>query len=249
MEKYDKILKAKNLRKSYGKNLVLDCINLELHPGTITTMVGPSGSGKSTLIRTLSLLEPPDSGEISLNGTSYQFYNGPKGNLSKNPWPEITVVFQQLFLWPHKTLRENIILPLKKYGVEEACEKTDELIKQLDMSAFVDRYPNEVSIGQRQLAAIARALALKPKFLLLDEITSALDIEYVGIILNRLKMLKDENIGILLVTHIIGFARKSADQVLFIDHGKIVESGGADILSNPSSKRMNQFISLVDSIN
>lgn len=244
----EKILKAQNLKKTYGTNVVLEDINIELHSGTITTLVGPSGSGKSTLIRALSLLEPPDSGTISLNGTKYCFPNINNDLTIQNPWPEITVVFQQLFLWPHMTLKENISLPLKKYDKFETKDLVDSLIQQLDMASFADRYPNEVSIGQRQLAAIARALALKPKFLLLDEITSALDVEYVSMILDILNILRDEGIGIFIVTHIIGFARRSADQVLFIDRGKIVESGGPEILTNPESERMKNFISIVKSV-
>jgi len=162
------MLRAKNITKFYGKHLVLDDVSLELAPGTITTIVGPSGSGKSTLLKALSLLESPDSGSVSLNGTIYEFAPGQKNRITP-PWPEITVVFQQLFLWPHMTLRQNIALPLKKFGKKKALDTVNLLIDQLDMKNFADRYPNEVSIGQRQLAAIARAFALQPRFLLLDE--------------------------------------------------------------------------------
>ena len=238
------MLRAKNITKSYGKHLVLDDVSLELAPGTITTIVGPSGSGKSTLLKALSLLESPDSGSVSLNGTIYKFAPGQKNRITP-PWPEITVVFQQLFLWPHMTLRQNIALPLKKFGKKKALDTVNLLIDQLDMKNFADRYPNEVSIGQRQLAAIARAFALQPRFLLLDEITSALDIEYVTAILKELNRLRDQGIGVLLVTHIIGFARRSASQVLFMDKGKIVETGGPEILTEPKTERMRKFISLV----
>jgi ABC-type polar amino acid transport system ATPase subunit len=238
------MLQAENITKSYGKHLVLDDISLELAPGTITTLIGPSGSGKSTLLRALSLLETPDSGSISLNGRTYEFGQGQKNEI-KPPWPEVTVVFQQLFLWPHMTLRQNIALPLKKCGIGHALKTVNTLIEQLDMKDFADRHPNEVSIGQRQIAALARAFALQPKFLLLDEITSALDIEYVTAILKKLNALRDQGIGILLVTHIIGFARRSASQVLFMDKGKIVETGGPEILTEPKTQRMKEFISLV----
>jgi ABC-type polar amino acid transport system ATPase subunit len=238
------MLRAENITKSYGKHLVLDGVSVELTAGTITTLIGPSGSGKSTLLRALSLLEIPDSGSVSLNGMTYEFGLGHKKRI-KPPWPQVTVVFQQLFLWPHMTLRQNIALPLKKFGKEKASTTVNLLIEQLEMKDFADRHPNEVSIGQRQLAAIARAFALQPKFLLLDEITSALDIEYVAAILKELNKLREQGIGILLVTHIIGFARKSASQVLFMDKGKIVETGGPEILTEPKTERMKEFISLV----
>ncbi len=237
-------LRATEITKSYGKVQVLKDINLDITPGTITTLIGPSGSGKSTLLRAFSLLDPPDNGTISFSGTNYVFVNG-KGDVAPSPWPDITVVFQQLFLWPHMTLRQNIMLPLKKRGIKKNDRVICELIDQLEMSSFADRYPNEVSIGQRQLAAIARALALKPKFLLLDEITSALDVEYVSTILEKLNQLKSEGIGILLITHIIGFAKRSADQVVFLDKGEIVESGGTEILTKPESDRMKEFLSLM----
>jgi len=238
------MLRAENVTKFYGKHLVLDGVSVELTAGTITTLIGPSGSGKSTLLRALSLLEIPDSGSVSLNGMTYEFGPGHKKRI-KPPWPQVTVVFQQLFLWPHMTLRQNIALPLKKFGEEKASTTVNLLIEQLEMKDFADRYPNEVSIGQRQLAAIARAFALQPKFLLLDEITSALDIEYVAAILKELNKLREQGIGILLVTHIIGFARRSASQVLFMDKGKIVEIGGPEILTEPKTERMKEFISLV----
>lgn len=239
------MLRAENITKSYRKHLVLDGVSVELAAGTITTLIGPSGSGKSTLLRALSLLETPDSGSVSLNGTTYEFGTGHKKRV-KPPWPQVTVVFQQLFLWPHMTLRQNIALPLRKFGEEKASTTVNLLIEQLDMKDFADRHPNEVSVGQRQLAAIARALALQPKFLLLDEITSALDIEYVAAILKVLDKLREHGVGILIVTHIIGFARKSASQVLFMDKGKIVETGGPEILTEPKTERMKEFISLVN---
>ena len=244
MHQSESNLRAINLNKSYGSLQVLKDINVDINPGTITTLIGPSGSGKSTLLKALSLLEYPDEGTVSLNGNKYVFKNG-KGDVTPTPWPDITVVFQQLFLWPHMTLKQNILLPLKKRGIKKDDKTVNELIEQLEMATFADRYPNEVSIGQRQLAAIARAISLNPKFLLLDEITSALDIEYVSKILSKLDQLKNKGIGILLITHIIGFAKRSADQVVFLNEGKIVESGGVEILANPKSDRMKEFLSLM----
>jgi ABC-type polar amino acid transport system ATPase subunit len=237
------MLSGIGINKSFNSKYVLKDVNVDLKPGTITTLIGPSGSGKSTLLRSLALLEPPEVGTIIVDEVSYEFpSNG--HNKPNPPWPEVTIVFQQLFLWPHLTLRDNILLPLRARGGQ--CKGlVNELIEALRIESFVDRYPNEVSLGQRQRAAIVRALALRPKYLLLDEITSALDVEYVSLLLDHLKRVKDEGIGILLVTHLIGFARASADQVLFMDAGKIVEAGDSEILSKPKTERLAQFLSLV----
>ena len=237
------MLTAKKINKCFGSNHALRNVNVNLSPGTITTLIGPSGSGKSTTLRALAMLEPPDSGEITLNGTTYNFPLK-KHRPVPTPWPIITIVFQQLFLWPHLTLRQNIVLPVRRRG-EQANGHVADLVEKLEMGSFVDRYPNEVSLGQRQLAAITRALALKPKYLLLDEITSALDVEYVGLILDHLRAARDEGLAILLVTHFIGFARESASQVLFMDHGAIVESGGPETLDHPKTERLKTFLSLV----
>lgn len=243
------ILKANSLFKRYREHVVLDDVSLALKPGSITTIIGPSGGGKSTLLRAISMIDPPNSGSVTINENTYKFPN-PTNNLTHNsPWPKITLVFQQLFLWPHLTLFENILLPIHKLEKKKSMELVDPLVNEFGMKNFIDRYPNQVSFGQKQLAAIIRALVLKPDFLLLDEITSALDIEYVNLILNKLRNICREGVGILLVTHYIGFAKKSADQVLFIDKGKILEMGSPEILIKPKSERMKKFISLVNTIN
>lgn len=121
----------------------------------------------------------------------------------------------------------------------------DQIIKEFGISSLADRFPNEVSLGQRQLGAIARALALQPRYLLLDEITSALDIEYVAMILDRLKSLRNRGVGLLLVSHLIDFARHSADQIVFLDNGTLVEQGPPTILDNPKSSRLERFLGLV----
>lgn len=236
------MLIAEHIGKSYGKARVLDDISLRLAPGTITTLIGPSGSGKSTLLRAVSLIEPPDTGTIQMNGTTYRLPDA-QPPFQPCPWPTLTVVFQQLFLWPHLTLRQNISLPLRDRP--EADSETEQIITELGMAGFIDRYPNEVSLGQRQLAAITRAVALKPKYLLLDEITSSLDVEYVGVILRLLKRFREQGIALLIITHFISFARQSADQVLFMDSGRFVETGEPGILSQPQTKRLADFLSLV----
>lgn len=240
------MLTGKKLRKSFGNVIALDDVDISIKPGQITTLIGPSGSGKTTLIRALSLLDPPDSGAISIYDKDYQF---PLENNRKiePPWPNVTVVFQQLFLWPHMTLRENITLPLKNRNKEDSEEHLKELIKMFEMQGFIDRYPNETSLGQRQRAALARALVLNPSYILMDEITSALDVEQVSIILKHLQLLRDEGIGILVVTHLIGFARRASDQVVVIDEGKVLEIGGREVLASPKNKRVQQFLSVIES--
>lgn len=239
------MLTASNLRKRFGALTVLEDISLGIAPGTITTLVGPSGSGKSTLLRALALLEPPDSGTLSVDGAEFAFPSPQDHLVPPMPWPALTVVFQQLFLWPHLTLRQNVELPLRcDHGVD-AEERSSEIIEELGIGAFSDRYPNEASVGQRQLCAIARALALRPRYLLLDEITSSLDVEYVSRVLHLLQKRREAGVGILIITHYIGFARRSADQVLFLEHARIVESGGADILDRPHTERLQAFLSLL----
>jgi ABC-type polar amino acid transport system ATPase subunit len=240
------MLDGRALCKSYGRSRILQDIDITVAPGEITVLIGPSGSGKTTLLRVLSLLDPPDSGTIRIDDMQHHFPT-PPGAKIRDPWPSLTVVFQQLFLWPHLRLRENITLPMANRWQEDSERRLNELIEIFDMNDFIDRYPNETSLGQRQRVALARALLLNPSYILLDEITSALDVQNVSIILGHLRRLRDTGIGILLVTHLIGFAIRTADRVVFLGGGKVVESGGADILTKPRTESLSQFISVVES--
>jgi ABC-type polar amino acid transport system ATPase subunit len=238
------MLIGSDIYKAYGGKKVLAGVTASISPGQITALIGPSGSGKSTFIRALSLLEPPNSGVIKVDDESYTFPTKSR-NGHQPPWPKLTIVFQQLFLWPHLTIRQNIMLPRANNG-HQFKGTVEELIELFDISEFADRYPNQVSLGQRQRAAIARALSLEPKYLLLDEITSALDVEHVSRLLTHLKTLRDRGTGILLITHLIGFAKRTADQILFMENGSLVEAGGPELLHAPKSRRLAQFLSLVD---
>jgi ABC-type polar amino acid transport system ATPase subunit len=238
------MLIGQNICKSFGQKQVLANVSASIAPGQITALIGPSGGGKSTFIRALSLLDPPDSGTIEVDEATYIFPTESGNNLTP-PWPKVTIVFQQLFLWPHLTIRRNISLPVENVNGHRANNIVDELIELFDLGEFAERYPNQVSLGQRQRAAIARALALEPKYLLLDEITSALDVEHVSKLLDHLKSLRDRGTGILLITHLIGFAERAADQVLFMVSGTLVAAGGPELLSAPKSRRLAQFLSLV----
>ena len=245
------MLIGKSIRKGYGGLEILHGIDLSLAPGKITAILGPSGGGKSTLLRTLSILDAPDSGSVEVDGVEYSFPIKRKNGIQP-PWPKLTVVFQQLFLWPHLTLRRNITLPLEKLRAKsdgaskEASDEVDELLTLFEMSEHADRYPNDVSLGQRQRAAFIRAVVLHPKYLLLDEITSALDVEHVSKILEHLKSLRDRGTGILLVTHLIGFAKSAADHIIFMENGRIIASGDKSLLTTPKNERLVRFLSLVE---
>ncbi len=237
-----------HIRKSYGEKKVLDDVDVTVEPGKITALIGPSGSGKSTLLRSLALIDPPDSGQIQVDDESYDFDSPAPQLISPKPWPSLTIVFQQLHLWPNMTIRQNIVWPLRNNslrGVSNPDEELEQLFSMFGVHEFLDRFPNEVSIGQRQRAAIIRALALHPNYLLLDEITSALDVEHIAVLLRHLKDVSTRGTGILLITHLIGFAKRAADHVIFMDNGKIEEEGDADILSAPKSERLIRFLSLV----
>jgi ABC-type polar amino acid transport system ATPase subunit len=234
------MLEAESLSKSYGRRLILDDIGFQVRPGEITAIIGPSGGGKTTLLRLLAFLEPPDQGVIAVAGQRHVF---PSRVPPPAPWPDLTVVFQQLFLWPHLTLRENICLPQRRDPVARAL--SDHLIEVFSLSEAADKYPNQASLGQRQRAAFIRAVGLRPTYLLLDEVTSALDVEHVALVLAELDRLRAEGMGILLVTHLIGFAAESADQVVFLANGRVGEKGTANILKAPATERLSKFLSLV----
>jgi len=239
------MLRAEKISKSFIGNHVLRDVSVWLKPGTITTLIGPSGTGKTTLLRALAMTDLPEAGEIIVDDQKYVFPLAPEQKLSPSPWPRVTAVFQQLFLWPHLSLRENILLPARNFPHADMDAELNELIDVLEMKAFIDRFPNEASLGQRQRVALARALMLQPRYVLMDEVTSALDIEQVANILEFLPRLRERGIGILLITHALNFARRAADTVLFMDHGQIVERGTVELLDNPQTPRLQQFLSLV----
>jgi ABC-type polar amino acid transport system ATPase subunit len=218
-------------------------VSLSIRAGEITALIGPSGAGKTTLLKTLSMLDPPDEGHLFIDKTAYHFPLT-KGQKLAPPWPKLTVVFQQLFLWPHLTLRQNITLPLGNRLDQSTQLHLEQLIERFNMHEFINRYPNQASLGQRQRAALVRAIVLKPQYILLDEITSSLDVEQVASILSELRIMRDQGIGILLVTHLLQFAREAADSVVFIDRGKVIESGGKDLLASPREQRVRDFIAM-----
>lgn len=240
------MLTATSIHKSFGTKDVLKGVDVSIAPGQITCVIGPSGTGKTTLLRALALLDYPDGGSIAVEEDTYTFPLTKKQNITP-PWPHVTAVFQSLFLWPHLTLRENIMLPARSRN-PNAAKDIEGLIHLFEMGHFIDNYPNEASIGQRQRVALARALILNPRYILMDEITAALDVEQTARILTKLTHLKERGIGVMIITHQIGFARHAADQILFMDGGTIAEQGGPEILTNPRTDRLKQFLSAVETV-
>jgi len=238
------MLLAKNINKKIDGREILKDVSFSLDSGQIISIIGPSGSGKTTFLKAISLIDLPDSGSLEINNDKYTF---PITNI-KNinyPYPNLTVVFQQFFIWPHLTIRENITLALRG-NIDTA--HFNEVVSLFQMTEFLDRYPNEVSLGQRQRAALARSLMLKPQYLLLDEVTSALDIEQSHLILGHLKLIAEKGVGIVFVSHALHLASKISNKVIFLDGGKIVEEGTSDILKNPQTDRLKKFISISNQV-
>jgi ABC-type polar amino acid transport system ATPase subunit len=239
------MLASYGIKKSLDGNEIIRGVDIEVEPGKITVLIGPSGSGKTTLLKSLSLLELPDSGRIVIDSDIYQFPLASK-EVIKYPWPQVTVVFQQLFLWPHLTLYQNITMPIRKRA-KIGTSYLNELVRLFDMEDFINRYPNEVSLGQKQRTALVRSLVLNPTYILMDEITSALDVEQISKILTHLQFLKAQGIGVLITTHLIGFARRAADKVFFMENGIILESGGSELIDMPQNPRVKKFLSVIES--
>lgn len=235
-------IKIENLHKSFGEQVVLNGLNLDIKNINSIVIIGPSGGGKSTLLRILAGLEVPNSGEIVVNGERV-----PKDEEELHEYRKsIGVVFQAFNLFPHLTALENIILPLEKVHkvkYEDARERAELLLKRFGLYTHKGKYPHQLSGGQQQRVAIVRALALKPNFLLLDEPTSALDPALTKEILEAIKELRKDKKDMVLVTHEMEFAKGVADYVLFVSGGKIVEMGPPEmIFENPKTVELCKFL-------
>ena len=239
------LIEVKDLCKSYGEHLVLDHINTNIYKGEVIAIIGPSGCGKSTFLRSLNLLEHPDSGAIIFEGTDI---TDKKVNINKVR-EKIGMVFQQFNLFPNMTVKENIMLApvkLKIMSKEEAAAKADELLKRVGLLEKADAYPGNLSGGQKQRIAIARTMAMNPDVILFDEPTSALDPEMVGEVLEIMKELAKEGMTMVVVTHEIGFAKEVATRVIFIDEKNIREdSEPKEFFENPKNQRLKDFLSKV----
>ncbi|MGW3951732.1 amino acid ABC transporter ATP-binding protein [Streptomyces sp. NPDC004752] len=236
------VLRMESVRKNFGASVVLRAVDLEVAPHTVTALIGASGSGKSTLLRCANLLEEIDDGAIWLDDEEITDPRVDQDAVRRR----IGVVFQAYNLFPHMTVLENITLaPRRVHGVAraEAEERAIGLLERLGLSDKSRAYPDRLSGGQQQRVAIVRALAVRPRLLLLDEITAALDPELVGEVLTVVRDLKNDGMTMVLATHEMGFAREVADQVCFLDGGVVLERGTAEqVFEDPQQERTRRFL-------
>jgi polar amino acid transport system ATP-binding protein len=253
----DILVKFSDVTKQYGDLVVLDKLNLEIKQNEMVSIIGPSGSGKTTVLRALMTLEKIDKGVIYLENESLTHMPDKEGKLVianekylRERRSKIGMVFQQFNLFPHMTALQNCIeAPVEVLGMkkEEAEERALDLLDLVGLSDKKDEHPSRLSGGQQQRVAIARALAMRPKVMLLDEITSALDPEVVGEVLNVIRSLnKEHDLTMIMVTHQMGFAKEISDRVCFFNEGKIFEQGSPEqLFDNPQNERTKQFLHAV----
>lgn len=241
------MLEIKNLRKKFGNKEVLKGINLNIERREIVGIIGPSGCGKSTLLRSINFLEKPTSGAIIFEGTKIDSNK----NLSKIR-QKMGMVFQQFNLFENLTVMENIILAPVKLGIktrEEAEKSALSLLKKINLEDKKDYYPSELSGGQKQRIAIVRALIMEPEIILFDEPTSALDPEMIGEVTNLMRELALGGMTMIVVSHEMNFIKNFATRILFMDDGKIIESGTPEeIFDSPKDNRIKEFLSKVEKI-
>ncbi|MEH4658829.1 amino acid ABC transporter ATP-binding protein [Phytobacter diazotrophicus] len=232
------------ITKSFGSTQVLKEISLEVSPGEVLVLIGASGSGKSTVLRIMSGLETADGGEIWVNNVPLHDHKR-----SREICGHVGMVFQQFNLFPHKTALGNVTLALikaQKLSEAEANKRGMAALTRVGLAERAHYYPAQLSGGQQQRVAIARALAVEPKIMFFDEATSALDPELVGEVMEVMRSLAREGMTMVVVTHEMGFARKTADRVVFMDQGVIAEQGSPEqIFVNPQNPRTQQFLSRV----
>lgn len=255
-EKQKPIVVFDNVYKAFGDLVVLDGLNLRVAPNENIVIIGPSGSGKTTILRTLMTLEKPDSGYIYVNGETlwHMDRNGQKVPANENHLRKVRgnigMVFQHFNLFPHMRVLRNVTeAPIHVLGQprEEAEENAINLLNMVGLGDKLGHYPSQLSGGQKQRVAIARALAMRPQVMLFDEVTSALDPELVGEVLNVMQDLATEfEMAMLIVTHEMGFARNVADRLIFFDKGNIVEQGPPnEIFDNPEHERTKTFFEAI----
>lgn len=236
------LLSIRDVRKTFGPNVVLDRFSLEVEAGECVVLIGASGSGKSTLLRCVNLLETVDDGVIELDGRDITDPRVDADQVRSG----IGIVFQAYNLFPHLSVLDNVTLaPIRVHGVrrEVARARGLEMLDRVGLAAKASARPDELSGGQQQRAAIARALVNSPKLMLLDEVTSALDPELVGEVLDLLRELKDDGMTMLICTHEMTFAREVADQVCFLDKGRPLEIGPpSQVLEHPAEPRTQEFL-------
>jgi polar amino acid transport system ATP-binding protein len=239
------LLEISNVTKRFGNVTVLDNVSISVGAGEIIAIIGRSGSGKSTLLRCINGLEPVQAGSITVDGVRV---NDPQTDLRKLR-QQVGIVFQSYNLFPHYSVSRNITLAptvVKGMPEEKAREIAIDVLKRVGLEDKIDAYPNQLSGGQQQRVAIARSLAMQPKLMLFDEITSALDPELTGEVLKVLEDMARSGMTMALVTHEMGFARRFAARVLFMHKGKVWEEGRAsELLAHPKTAEMETFLSAV----
>ena len=248
-------IQLRKVTKKFSGITILDGIDLDIPAGSVTVILGPSGSGKSTLLRCINHLEKLDGGTIRIGGELVGYKQVGKALYELNSKQiaaqrsRTGMVFQQFNLFPHRTVLQNIIdapVRVKKQSRQQATANARALLQQVGLATREDDWPQQLSGGQQQRVAIARALAMDPEVMLFDEPTSALDPELVGEVLQVIKKLAHSGITMVIVTHEVGFAREVADNIIFMEEGKIVESGpGKTVLDETQNIRFRHFLSTV----
>ena len=235
-------ISLRGVTKRFGDHTVLDGVDLDVEQGQCVALIGPSGSGKSTLLRCINLLEPVDDGAVLIDGVDVS----DPGHDANSVRRRVGMVFQSFNLFPHMTVAENITLaPVRVLGTERSAarKRAKELLERFGLADKSSSYPDRLSGGQQQRVAIIRSLAMEPEVLLLDEITSALDPELVGEVLDVVRGLKADGMTLVIATHEMGFARDSSDLVCVLDGGRIIEKGDPrTVLASPSTERARQFL-------
>ncbi|NEX61257.1 amino acid ABC transporter ATP-binding protein [Noviherbaspirillum galbum] len=238
----DSIVRFDKVHKSFGSNQILKGVSFEITQGQVVALIGRSGSGKSTALRCINGLETINGGELHVCGRAMHQPGVDLHGLRK----DVGIVFQSYNLFPHLTVEENITLAPRKVngiGAQEARETAADVLRKVGLLDKAAAYPEQLSGGQQQRVAIARSLAMKPKLMLFDEVTSALDPELTGEVLKVIEKLAADGMTMVLVTHEMAFARNVADQIMFMHHGIVWESGGGEMLGQPSTAELNQFVS------
>ena len=240
------MLRLENVNKTFGGNLTLKDITTTFENNQTTVLVGPSGSGKSTMLRSLNLLEMPESGKYYFDDLELDFKKGISKKEILEVCREAEMVFQNYNLFPHLTVLKNIIegpVHVLKEDKESATKRAYELLKKVGLADKADAYPQQLSGGQAQRVAIARSLAMNPRYILLDEPTSALDPELELEVLKVLLQLAKEKQSLIIVTHNLAFAQKVADKILFVEDGQILFQGPKDDFFNSDNQRIKNFLS------
>jgi polar amino acid transport system ATP-binding protein len=237
------IVKLTNVSKSFGSLKVLEGVSFDVAPGNVVALIGRSGSGKSTALRCINGLEKIDGGEIAV--CDHHLHHGVSKKQLRELHLDVGIVFQSYNLFPHLTVGQNIMLAprwVKKTSRSVAREQAEEVLARVGLAEKFNSYPEQLSGGQQQRVAIARSLAMKPKVMLFDEVTSALDPELTGEVLKVMERLASDGMTMILVTHEMSFARRVANTVIFMHQGRVWETGPGEMLETPSTPELKQFV-------